>query len=181
MWWMDKFSEWINLEFFDLYIWSWGILVVIKRLSSESHTGEFLAKTIEEIIEKIGPAKFSGLVTDSEANIWSACKDAQRSYSVRLGPTWSVFRDGPDRLRSFSTVGPKRPDKDHYRSYISVFLFLLKFLNKMNVNKHFIMKINKRHPHTQLTFRSKWSILNSFRLWDLKKPSLQKRIKKNIG
>ena len=43
--------------------------MVIKRLSSESHTGEFLAKTIEEIIEKIGPAKFSGLVTDSEANI----------------------------------------------------------------------------------------------------------------
>ncbi|GES77206.1 ribonuclease H-like domain-containing protein [Rhizophagus clarus] len=45
------------------YLWC------LKDLSSESHTGEFLAKTIEEIIEKIGPEKFSALITDSGANI----------------------------------------------------------------------------------------------------------------
>jgi Protein of unknown function (DUF 659) len=41
-------------------------------LSSESHTGEFLAKTIEEILSKIGPARFSAIVSDSGANIRNA-------------------------------------------------------------------------------------------------------------
>jgi Protein of unknown function (DUF 659) len=56
------------------YLWC------LKDLSSESHTGEFLAKTIEEIIEKIGPAKFSGLVTDSGANIRSARQIIAEKY-----------------------------------------------------------------------------------------------------
>jgi formylmethanofuran dehydrogenase subunit B len=33
--------------------------------SSKSHTGEFLSETIEEIIDEIGPANFSVIVTDS--------------------------------------------------------------------------------------------------------------------
>ena len=56
------------------YLWC------LKDLSSESHTGEFLAKTIEEIIEKIGPAKFSALVTDSGANIRSARQIIAEKY-----------------------------------------------------------------------------------------------------
>jgi hypothetical protein len=44
----------------------------LKDLSSTSHTGEFLAETIKEIIDKFGPAKFSAIVTDSGANIRNA-------------------------------------------------------------------------------------------------------------
>jgi hypothetical protein len=41
-------------------------------LSNESHTGLFLANEIEEIIKKIGPEKFSAIVTDAGANIQNA-------------------------------------------------------------------------------------------------------------
>ena len=41
----------------------------LKNLSSESHTGEFLATTIEEIINIIGSTNFSAIVSDSGANI----------------------------------------------------------------------------------------------------------------
>ena len=44
----------------------------LKDLSSESHTGEFLAQTIEEIMKKIGLLKFSAIVSDSGANIRNA-------------------------------------------------------------------------------------------------------------
>ena len=44
----------------------------LKDLSSESHTGEFLAQTIEEIMKKIGPSKFSAIVSDAGANIRNA-------------------------------------------------------------------------------------------------------------
>lgn len=52
----------------------------LKDLSSESHTGEFLAKTIEEIIDEIGPAKFSAIVTDSGANIRNARQIITEKY-----------------------------------------------------------------------------------------------------
>jgi hypothetical protein len=48
------------------YLWC------LKDLSSESHTGEFLAQTVEEIMKKIGPEKFSAIVSDSGANIRNA-------------------------------------------------------------------------------------------------------------
>jgi hypothetical protein len=44
----------------------------LKDLSSTSHTGEFLAETIEEIIDKFRPAKFTAIVTDLGANIRNA-------------------------------------------------------------------------------------------------------------
>ncbi|GET02621.1 ribonuclease H-like domain-containing protein [Rhizophagus clarus] len=48
------------------YLWC------LKKLSNTSHTGEFLAEIIEEIIDKFEPAKFSAIVTDSGANIRNA-------------------------------------------------------------------------------------------------------------
>ncbi|CAB4413287.1 unnamed protein product [Rhizophagus irregularis] len=56
------------------YLWC------LKDLSSESHTGEFLAKTIEEIIDDIGLAKFSAIVTDSGANIRNARQIITEKY-----------------------------------------------------------------------------------------------------
>jgi Protein of unknown function (DUF 659) len=52
----------------------------LKDLSSESHTGEFLAKTIEEVMETIGPAKFSAIVSDSGANIRNARQIISEKY-----------------------------------------------------------------------------------------------------
>jgi Protein of unknown function (DUF 659) len=52
----------------------------LKDLSSESHTGEFLAKTIEEIIDKIGPTSFSSIVSDSGANIRNARQIIAEKY-----------------------------------------------------------------------------------------------------
>ena len=49
-------------------------------MSSESHTGFFLANEIEEIIKKIGPEKFSAIVTDAGANIQNACKIITDKY-----------------------------------------------------------------------------------------------------
>ncbi|CAB4404603.1 unnamed protein product [Rhizophagus irregularis] len=56
------------------YLWC------LKDLSNESHTGEFLAKTIEEIIDEIGLAKFSAIVTDSGANIQNARQIITEKY-----------------------------------------------------------------------------------------------------
>lgn len=53
----------------------------LKDLSSSSHTGEFLANTIEEIIDKFGPAKFSAIVTDSGANIRNARQIITEKYN----------------------------------------------------------------------------------------------------
>ena len=44
------------------YVWS------IKDVSSENVTGEFLATQITNIVERIGPKRISGLVTDGAAN-----------------------------------------------------------------------------------------------------------------
>ncbi|CAG8628466.1 16073_t:CDS:2 [Rhizophagus irregularis] len=56
------------------YLWC------LKDLSSESHTGEFLAKTIDEIIDEIGPANFSAIVSDSGANIRNARQIITEKY-----------------------------------------------------------------------------------------------------
>ncbi|GES94625.1 ribonuclease H-like domain-containing protein [Rhizophagus clarus] len=56
------------------YLWC------LKDLSNTSHTGEFLAEIIEEIIDKFGPAKFSAIVTDSGANIRNARQIITEKY-----------------------------------------------------------------------------------------------------
>ena len=38
-------------------------------MSEEKHTGEFLAQQIKQILEEIGPNKFSAIVTDGAANV----------------------------------------------------------------------------------------------------------------
>ena len=48
------------------YLWS------LRNLTKESHTKDLLAKEIEQIIEIIGPNKFSAIVTDAGANIQAA-------------------------------------------------------------------------------------------------------------
>jgi len=53
----------------------------LKNLSSESHTGEFLATTIEEIINKIGSTNFSAIVSDSGANIRNARQIIAEKYN----------------------------------------------------------------------------------------------------
>jgi hypothetical protein len=52
----------------------------LKDLSSESHTGEFLAKTIDEIIDEIDPANFSAIVSDLGANIQNARQIITEKY-----------------------------------------------------------------------------------------------------
>ncbi|PKY30949.1 hypothetical protein RhiirB3_487798 [Rhizophagus irregularis] len=59
------------------YLWC------LKDLSSENHTGEFSAKTIEEIIDEIGPANFSAIVTDSGTNIQNAREKYKNILNMR--------------------------------------------------------------------------------------------------
>ena len=49
-------------------------------MSNECHTGLFLANEIEEVIKKIGPEKFSAIVTDAGANIQNARKIITEKY-----------------------------------------------------------------------------------------------------
>ncbi len=53
----------------------------LKNLSDESHTGIFLAKEMDEIIEQIGPEKFSAVVSDGGANIQNARKIITEKYN----------------------------------------------------------------------------------------------------
>jgi len=57
------------------YLWC------LKDLSSESHTGKFLAQTIEEILKKIGSSKFSAIVSDSGVNIRNARQIITEKYN----------------------------------------------------------------------------------------------------
>jgi hypothetical protein len=42
------------------------------NLSKESHTGEFIAEKIEEVLKNVGESKFSAIVSDHAANMVSA-------------------------------------------------------------------------------------------------------------
>jgi len=53
----------------------------LKDLSESSHTGTFLAKELEEIIEQIGAERFSAIVSDAGANIQNARKLIAEKYS----------------------------------------------------------------------------------------------------
>jgi hypothetical protein len=52
----------------------------------ESHTGEFLASEISEIIEKIGPDKFAAIVTDNASN----CRVARKKVEEKYNNIWDI-------------------------------------------------------------------------------------------
>lgn len=52
----------------------------------ESHTGEFLASEILEIIEKIGVDKFAAIVTDNASN----CRVARKKVEEQYNHIWDI-------------------------------------------------------------------------------------------
>src|SRR5947207_600290 len=54
--------------------------VPIHDLSLDSHTAEYLAGKIEEIIEKVGPERISAVVSDNAANIRKARTIINQKY-----------------------------------------------------------------------------------------------------
>ena len=52
----------------------------------ESHTGEFLASEISNIVEKIGLDKFTAVVTDNAAN----CRVTRKIIEEKYGHIWDV-------------------------------------------------------------------------------------------
>ena len=52
----------------------------------DSHTGEFLASEISDIIEKIGVDKFSAVVTDNASN----CRVARKKVEEKYNHIWDV-------------------------------------------------------------------------------------------
>jgi hypothetical protein len=58
-------------------IWNFTILTPTNKeyvyqlsdLSSNSHTGQFIAEKIEKILDKVGPNKFSAIVSDNGSNV----------------------------------------------------------------------------------------------------------------
>lgn len=55
-------------------------LVSLRNYSSKSHTGNFIASEIEDIIKQIGPQKFAAIITDSAANLKLAREKIQIKY-----------------------------------------------------------------------------------------------------
>ena len=51
------------------------------NLSKDSHTGEFIAQKIEEVIDNIGYKKFSAIVSDNAANMVLAKKIITEKFS----------------------------------------------------------------------------------------------------
>ena len=49
-------------------------------LSLDSHTAEYLADKIEEVIRKVGPEHFSAIVSDNAANIRKAREIVNHKY-----------------------------------------------------------------------------------------------------
>jgi hypothetical protein len=61
-------------------------LVSLKNYSTRSHTGEFLANEISNIIEKLGSDKFAAVVTDAASN----CNVARRKIQETYPHIWNV-------------------------------------------------------------------------------------------
>jgi len=61
-------------------------LVALCNYSMESHTGEFLASEILEIIEKIGVDKFAAIVTDNTSN----CRVARKKVKEKYNHIWDI-------------------------------------------------------------------------------------------
>jgi replicative superfamily II helicase len=49
-------------------------------LSEHSHTANYVAEVIKEVIEKIGPNKISAIVSDNAANVRNARRIIQEKY-----------------------------------------------------------------------------------------------------
>ena len=49
-------------------------------LSENSHTANYVAQVVGEIIEKIGSDKISAIVSDNAANVRNACAILQEKY-----------------------------------------------------------------------------------------------------
>ena len=56
-------------------------LISLRNYSKESHTGEFLASEISDVIEKIGLDKFAAIVTDNAANCRVAREKTEDKYN----------------------------------------------------------------------------------------------------
>ena len=55
-------------------------LVSLKNYSTRSHTGEFLANEISNIIEKLGLDKFGAFITNAASNCNIARRKIQETY-----------------------------------------------------------------------------------------------------
>jgi hypothetical protein len=56
-------------------------LVSLRNYSKDSHTGEFLASEIADVIEKIGLDKFAAVVTDNASNCRLAREKTEENYN----------------------------------------------------------------------------------------------------
>jgi hypothetical protein len=69
-------------------IWNFTILtpgrkeyvIKLSDFSSDSHTGDFIAEKIEEIINRIGPSKFGAIVSDNGSNVRKARTIIEQKY-----------------------------------------------------------------------------------------------------
>lgn len=70
-------------------IWNFTVLTPTRKeyviqlsdLSSNSHTGEFIANKIEGILDLIGPSKFSAIVSDNGSNVRKAREIIEKKHS----------------------------------------------------------------------------------------------------
>ena len=62
-------------------------LIGLKDYSNQSHTGEFLASEISEVIEKLGSDKFAAVVTDAASN----CNVARQKTQEMYPHIWNVW------------------------------------------------------------------------------------------
>jgi len=52
----------------------------LRNLSGERHTQELLAEELNQVLEKIGPEKFSAVVTDAGTNVQAARRIITEKY-----------------------------------------------------------------------------------------------------
>jgi len=61
-------------------------LVALYNYSIDSHTGEFLASEITDIMKRIGINKFAAIVTDNASN----CRVARKKIEETFGHIWDL-------------------------------------------------------------------------------------------
>lgn len=69
-------------------IWNFTILTPNRKeyifqlsdLSSDSHTGEYIAEKIEDVINRVGVSKFSAIVSDNGSNVRKARELTERKF-----------------------------------------------------------------------------------------------------
>ena len=79
---LDGWSNPRNVSIWNFVIYTSSrkqYLYCLKDFSAESHTGEFIAFQIEEVLNKIGTKKFATIVTDGAANV----KEARRIITTK--------------------------------------------------------------------------------------------------